>query len=45
MVDGAETVELDLFVAAQTQERFVMVSWRPTRDYTGEPWTQRIGLP
>ena len=45
MVDGAETVELDLFVAAQTQERWVMVSWRPTRDHTGDPWTQRIGLP
>lgn len=30
MVDGAETVELDLFVVAQTRERFVMVSWRPT---------------
>jgi hypothetical protein len=44
MVDGAETVELDLFVAMQTQDRSVTVSWRPTRDYTGEPWMQRIGL-
>lgn len=44
-VDGRETVELDLFVAAQTIDRSVTVSWHPTQDHTGEPWTQRIGLP
>jgi hypothetical protein len=44
-VDGRETVELDLFVAMQTRERWVTVSWRPTPDHTGEPWTQRLGLP
>jgi hypothetical protein len=37
MVDGAETVELDLFVAMQTQDRWVTVSWRPTPDHTGAP--------
>jgi hypothetical protein len=45
VVDGRETVELDLFVAAQTRDRRVTVSWRPTPDHTGEPWTQRVGLP
>ncbi|WP_142282268.1 hypothetical protein [Mycobacterium sp. IEC1808] len=45
VVDGRETVELDLFVAAQTQDRRVTVSWRPTPDHTGDPWTQRLGLP
>ncbi|ORC02201.1 hypothetical protein [Mycobacterium persicum] len=45
VVDGGETVELDLFVAMQTRDRRVTVSWRPTPDYTGDPWTQRIGLP
>lgn len=43
-VDGRETVELDLFVAMQTLDRRVTVSWRPTPDHTGEAWTQRIGL-
>ncbi|KLO32019.1 hypothetical protein ABH37_11090 [Mycobacterium haemophilum] len=45
VVDGCETVELDLFVAMQTQDRRVAVSWRPTPDRTGDPWTQRLGLP
>lgn len=45
VVDGRQTVELDLFVAMQTQDRSVTVSWSPTQDYTGDPWTQRIGLP
>jgi hypothetical protein len=45
VVDGRETKKLDLFVALQTQDRSVTVSWRPTVDYTGEPWTQRCGLP
>jgi hypothetical protein len=45
VVDGRETKELDLFVALQTQDRSVTVSWRPTTDYTGDPWTQRCGLP
>jgi hypothetical protein len=45
VVDGRETVELDLFVAAQTTDRSVTVSWRPSPDHTGDPWTQRIGLP
>lgn len=45
VVDGRETVELDLFVALQTQDRRVTVSWRPTPDHTGDPWTQRVGLP
>jgi hypothetical protein len=44
-VDGREALELDLFVAMQTRERFVTVSWRPTPDHTGDPWTQRVGLP
>ena len=44
VVDGRETKELDLFVALQTQDRSVTVSWRPTPDHTGDPWTQRIGL-
>jgi hypothetical protein len=45
VVDGRETVELDLFIAAQTEDRRVTVSWRPTSDHTGDPWTQRVGLP
>ena len=45
VVDGRETKELDLFVALQTVDRSVTVSWRPIADYTGDPWTQRIGLP
>jgi hypothetical protein len=45
VVDGRETVELDLFVAMQTVDRRVTVSWRPTPDHTGDPWTQRLGLP
>lgn len=45
VIDGRDTVELDLFVALQTQDRSVTVSWRPTADYTGQPWTQRCGLP
>ena len=44
VVDGRQRVELDLFVALQTVDRTVTVSWRPTRDHTGEPWTQRIDL-
>ncbi len=44
VVDRRETKELDLFVALQTQDRSVTVSWRPTPDHTGDPWTQRIGL-
>lgn len=44
-VDGRDTVELDLFVALQTQDRSVTISWRPTPDHTGDPWTQRCGLP
>jgi hypothetical protein len=44
-VDPRETVELDLFVALQTRDRRVTVSWRPTPDHTGDPWTQRVGLP
>lgn len=44
VVDGHETVELDLFVAAQTMDRAVTVSWRPTPGHTGDPWTQRCGL-
>lgn len=44
-VDGRETVELDLIVAAQTLDRSVMVSWHPTADHTGDAWTQRLGLP
>jgi hypothetical protein len=45
VVDGRDTVELDLFVALQTQDRSVTIHWRPTRDHTGDPWTQRRGLP
>lgn len=45
VVDGSDTVELDLFVAMQTRDRSVTVSWRPTPDHTGDPWTQRCGLP
>ena len=45
VVDGAETVELDLFVALQLVDRRMTVSWRPTPDHTGDRWTQRIGLP
>jgi hypothetical protein len=45
VVDGRERVELDLFVAMQTRGRRVTVSWRPTPDHTGDPWTQRLGLP
>jgi hypothetical protein len=44
VVDGRETVELDLFIAMQTVDRSVTVSWRPTPDHTGDSWTQRIGL-
>jgi hypothetical protein len=44
VVDGAESVALDLVITSHTVERFVTVSWRPTPDYTGEPWTQRVGL-
>lgn len=45
VVDGHEMVELDLFVAMQTRDRRVTVSWRPMPDHTGDPWTQRLGLP
>jgi hypothetical protein len=45
VVDGRERVELDLFVAWQTRDRRVTVSWRPTADHTGDPWTQSVGLP
>lgn len=34
-VDRRETVELDLFIAMQTVDRAVTVSWRPTPDHTG----------
>ncbi len=44
VVDGRETVELDLFLAMQTIDRRVTVSWRPTPDHTGNAWTQRVGL-
>lgn len=44
-VDGRETVELDLIVAAQTLDRAVTVSWHPTADHPGDAWTQRLGLP
>jgi hypothetical protein len=45
VVDGRERVQLDLFVAMQTVDRAITVSWHPTPDYAGDPWTQRIGLP
>jgi hypothetical protein len=45
LVDGRDRVELDLFLALQTTDRAVTVSWRPTPDHTGDSWTQRIGLP
>jgi hypothetical protein len=45
VIDGRETMELDLFVVWQTLDRRVTVSWRPTPDHTGDPWTQRVGLP
>ena len=45
VVDGREIKPLDLFVHLNTQDRSVTVSWRPTTDHTGDPWTQRIGLP
>jgi hypothetical protein len=45
VVDGRDRVELDLFIALQTMDRAVTVSWRPTPDHTGDSWTQRIGLP
>ncbi len=45
VVDGRETVGIDLFVAWQTRDRRVTVSRRPTPDHTGDPWTQSIGLP
>ena len=31
--------------AIGVRDRSVTVSWRPTPDHTGEPWTQRVGLP
>ena len=37
VVDGADTVELDLVITAQTLDRSVTVSWRPTSDHTGDP--------
>lgn len=44
VVDARQTVKLDLFIAMQTLDLSVTVSWHPTPDFTGDPWTQRIGL-
>ena len=45
VVDGREIKPLDLLVHLNTQDRSVTVSWRPTTDHTGDPWTQHISLP
>lgn len=44
VVDGRQTVELDLYVMMQ-MDRTMTVNWHPTPDHDGEAWTQRIGLP
>lgn len=44
VVDGQETVELDLYIMAQTVDRSVTVNWHPTPDHDGDAWTQRVGL-
>jgi hypothetical protein len=43
--DGRDRQRLNVLLHAATTDPSVTISWHPTPDHKGEPWTQHRGLP